>query len=288
MARFVVAFNVANLYTSPAALQQNPDTQALMNEEVTILQEQGDWCRVRLRSDLHEAWILREKLVEVADPTDRLTVVVVRKFAPVRDRPASHGKIHTTLAMGTVVTVQNWNPIGSYAEVQLPGQPETFHLSKGRVQYVMRPGGRPRVHTTEDIAEMAVTTGRRFTGFPHLPGGCTPWGYDCSGFVQACYKLRLQLPRTANGQFNDRRFQPVEVGVPLLEAHLQFGDLIGFGENGLVTEIGLAVSYGFFLHCNAQGMGDGGVYESELDDPRFKPRYLGARRLTNVAGIEAA
>ncbi len=76
-----------------------------------------------------------------------------------------------------------------------------------------------------------VSTARRWLGTPYVWGGRTCWGADCSGYVQAVYRLHgFLLPRDS--------YQQAEIGEPievsLGYASLQPGDLLFF--RGRVSE----------------------------------------------------
>ncbi len=66
-----------------------------------------------------------------------------------------------------------------------------------------------------------LTTATRFIGVPYLWGGITPYGYDCSGLVQAVYGFHgITLPRDSKDQTN--------VGAEVDRNELKAGDLLFF------------------------------------------------------------
>lgn len=119
-----------------------------------------------------------------------------------------------------------------------------------------------------------VQTARQYVGVPYRAGGTDRRGMDCSGYVQRVYQeaLGVALPRTADTQA--QQGQPVQ-------GQLQPGDIVYFREAkrkkithvGIVSEVrGGGVR---FLHASTSK----GVREDSLNDPYWKARYAGARRL---------
>ena len=71
------------------------------------------------------------------------------------------------------------------------------------------------------IARRIITGAMQFMGVPYVFGGTTPYGFDCSGYVQYVFAMAgISLPRTADVQY--------EVGTPISTAELIPGDLVFF------------------------------------------------------------
>ena len=115
-----------------------------------------------------------------------------------------------------------------------------------------------------------VAHARAFTGAAYRPGGATPEGFDCSGFVQYLYgQIGVALPRTAADQF--------DTGREIDDDRLTPGDLVFFRTDGRrVSHVGIAVGDGTFIHApNARSR----VRLDRLTDRYWSDRYAGARRL---------
>jgi cell wall-associated NlpC family hydrolase len=117
-----------------------------------------------------------------------------------------------------------------------------------------------------------------FEGAPYLWGGVTPWGADCSGFVQTIFGLHgVQLPRDA--------WQQSEVGVDAgaLDA-LDPADLAFFTdrEDRRVSHVAIALGGQRLVHL---ALGRGGYATENLTDARdayvgvLRSRFLRARRV---------
>ena len=117
-----------------------------------------------------------------------------------------------------------------------------------------------------------------FESAPYLWGGVTPWGADCSGFVQTIYGLHgVALPRDA--------WQQAEAGKDAgALMKLKPADLAFFSdrEDKRVTHVAIALGGRHLVHL---ALGRGGYANENLDDEadpyvgKLKARFLGARRV---------
>lgn len=86
-------------------------------------------------------------------------------------------------------------------------------------------------------AKAVVAEAKKYLGTPYAWGGASPGGFDCSGFVQYCYKkVGVSLPRTTYDQIN--------CGIPVKQNNLKVGDLV-FPHTG---HVGIYVGKGKMIH----------------------------------------
>jgi hypothetical protein len=124
-------------------------------------------------------------------------------------------------------------------------------------------------------ADRFMQTLRKWLGTPYKYGGDSLEGVDCSAFVHQVYaKHGLIIPR---GSFNQAK-----AGIPVDPAALRLGDLLVFSkpEKGVV-HVGVYLSNGFFIH-SAKGKG---VHVSNLDEPKYRSMFQGARRLIRTVAL---
>ncbi len=119
---------------------------------------------------------------------------------------------------------------------------------------------------TSKLAAELTRSALRFLGDPYVFGGTSPSGFDCSGYVQHVFAmLGVHLPRTADAQY--------DVGHPAVGGPRP-GDLVFFQTyTEGVSHVGIYLGHGKFVHAASEG-----VMVSELSQPYWAARYLGAKR----------
>ena len=118
-------------------------------------------------------------------------------------------------------------------------------------------------------ARRIVANALQYLGVPYVWGGTSPYGFDCSGFVQYVFATAgVGLPRMADEQF--------EVGTPVSRHNLRPGDMVFFStyEPG-ASHVGIYIGNGNFVH--ASSVSD--VTITPLNKEYYVETYLGARRL---------
>jgi len=119
------------------------------------------------------------------------------------------------------------------------------------------------------IASSLTRNAMRFLGVRYVFGGTSPYGFDCSGYVQHVYALAgVRLPRMADEQYYaGKRI----AGKP------QAGDLVFFHTYAPgVSHVGISLGGDRFVHASNHG-----VRVSSLNDSYYAPRYVGAKRVVN-------
>ncbi len=118
----------------------------------------------------------------------------------------------------------------------------------------------------------------RWEGTPHVLGGSTASGMDCSAFVQRVFAdaFRLDLPRVTEDQ--------VDVGRRVNMSELQAGDLVFFQPPTKTNHVGIYLNEGEFAHVSSSD----GVSIAELDQPYWRTSYWTSRRVLPENGSVAA
>jgi hypothetical protein len=264
-------------------------SQALFGHVVFHLEARGDWHRVQTSHDGYEGWVHAgyvELIVDEAflalqaDPVGDLRdepgfdEAAVREETARRrgDRPAvGPGGANPRLSLGCTVRAGGRRlhlPLGAWVPdgVDVIGG-EAIPLAEQEVRF-------PR-----DVQLVEATARRWYEGTSYQWGGVTPWGADCSGFVQSVWGLHgVALPRDAWQQ----ALVGADIGRDL--AQLAAGDLLFFSdrEDRRVTHVGLMLDPLRMAHL-AVGRGGWSVEElTDDDDPyvaRLRANFLHARRV---------
>jgi len=119
------------------------------------------------------------------------------------------------------------------------------------------------------VAGRIISMSMDYLGVPYVFGGTSPYGFDCSGYVQYVFaKAGINLPRTADVQY--------EVGTPVSTAELIPGDLVFFETYTYgASHVGIYVGDGNFIHASSSR----GVTVSSLGQAYYSSHYIGARRI---------
>lgn len=234
-------------------LRRRPDhrselrSQLLLGELVTVLSldRRKEWSRVENRADGYRGWVrswgLRALSPAEAREWERATLWRVAR---------SHLELRSGPGRGATVGPLFWNSpvagsrkVGGFFRMRLPDGSEGWTEGRNLRRRDRRAG--PLLRLIDG-----------FRGVPYLWGGRTPFGFDCSGFVQQTMAgVGVALPRDAHDQFLACRILRPEESPRL-------GDLIFFGRPGArMTHVGIALGGGLYAHSR------GTVRTNSLDEP---------------------
>lgn len=243
-----VAAAVAPMHEEPHVAGQQV-SQQLAGHDVDAMDTEGDWIRAR-GADGYEGWMhsgFLEKSRNGPPPPGRL---ISLGCTTERD-----GEIRRSLPLRAMLRTDERVVSGEALEPAAVTQRFPWQASA-----------------------IAATAREFFRGTSYVWGGVTPWGADCSGFVQSVFSLHGRiLPRDA--------WQQGELGSPVaggFEA-LRAADLLFFTDrpDKRITHVAIALGPNEMVHL---ALGRGG-YACELLDSddayvtRLRARYLHSRRL---------
>ncbi|MDE3173250.1 MAG: C40 family peptidase [Gemmatimonadota bacterium] len=242
-ARALVRAAIAPLHAQPRASSPQV-SQRLAGHELEVLAGDGPWSLVR-GADGYEGWVHEGYIA----------------------RPAAMGARQSgtsrRVSLGCVTRIPGGGrralPLGAYLS---PGEaPESGRL----VEEPRLPFEFP--NTADAVARSAAEF---FEGTSYQWGGITPWGADCSGFVQSLFALHgTALPRDASQQAR------AGAAADRALADLRAGELAFFSDrdDGAITHVGLGLGGARMAHV---AIGRGGFAVERLDAGRDP--YLEALR----------
>lgn len=229
-------------------------SQALLAMEVGIIETRPGWSRIRT-PDTYEGWVSCEALVPAPSGWG----------APWREIEDLWANLRAQNDYRQAAAVHA--PIGA----RLPQLDE----ADDRVQLLLPDGRRlwTETHRTQPAPARRssrpaaiVRTARRFLGIPYLWGGCSPWGLDCSGFVQLVLRLHgISILRDAH--------QQMELGAPSPKPDA--ADLVFFGPDDKpdrITHVGMMLDRRRYIHAKGSA-----CVRIDVLDPG-SAGYRGARR----------
>ena len=279
----VVTHNILAMHAEPGGSSELV-SQAILGDSVTLLEECGDYRRLRTVDD-YEGWALRRHLCiatpalfSARPPLDGRQVRVRVAATDLLQKPVANGPIQTRLVLGSRLIAQK--PCGDLLRVLYPVT--DLSGASWRAGYVPAEAVASASERLPLRGDALLELAKRFIGTPYLWGGTTPFGFDCSGFVQRLYAMAgVLLPRDAYLQARS------PLGRLLAENESpQPRDLVFFQgqrdpRNRGVTHVGMALGRNRFIHA----YGRDGVTIHTLDDPEIRTvyTYRGAWRCRPVA-----
>lgn len=205
-------------------------SQEVLGSALEVLQREEDWALIR-GEDGYEGWVGMGGLISCdrSQVDDWLSgsrgARAVALDATVEDM---RGRVLARLPWGARVIVAGGNttlPDGRSGRVR-----EGAWILEDELVERFQPSG-----------SAAVGTAMEWLGVPYLWGGRTRWGVDCSGLIQAIYRLHgAAIPRDSYQQANCG--EPIEPGRDF--GALKAGDLVFFRAEDSEHIVHVAISLG--------------------------------------------
>lgn len=197
--------------------------QILFGEPYRIIEEEKEWIKVRTAHDDYPCWIERKQASPIArERYEQLAASGKRILEPAFEARNEHGE-KLRLVAGSILYEAALPPVSVSLEQEVSHGP------------LKRDGA------------AVVGTAMNHLGTPYLWGGRTPFGADCSGFVQTVLLLHgVFIQRDASDQ--------VEQGESLSSLEeVRAGDLGFFhNEKGKVVHVGILTGDGRILHASGR------------------------------------
>ena len=241
-------------------------TQVLFGELYRIYAVENSWCRIALAFDNYEGWIdlLQTTIIEgqeysrLASSETTVTLDLVQLLS------AGTGKSMKPVVMGS--------SLPAFSNQQFfVGKDAFFYegsVSESRLNCISANCG-DAVTTRQQLVEDAML----YINAPYLWGGRSPFGIDCSGFVQMVYKLQgFKMMRDASQQATQGE-------VISLHAESLPGDLAFFDNaDGLITHVGMIIDRQRIIHCSGyvriDTLDHEGIYNENLQKYTHKLRLI--------------
>jgi murein DD-endopeptidase / murein LD-carboxypeptidase len=158
----------------------------------------------------------------------------------------------------------------------LTKKPETIDRSDltSRIDAFKKGGAQKKILNPYDIEEV-INHAKSLVGTPHVMGGYSSRGIDCSGLIKLAHaKADVDLPRSSHDQ--------ARYGELVLPGEkLKRGDIVFFHSTykkaNLITHTGIYLGNDEFIHASSKR----GVTISKLNSNYYRKHYLFATRLSS-------
>ena len=203
-------------------------TQLLFGDHYSIIaiDASGKWLKISIHYDQYEGWIDTKQHHAISD--DYFDQINSSDFKISLDVSATilYKKKNINILLGSILPISNSElfkveeQLAFIGEAKSLGQRREFDYMIGVI--------------------------KKYNFAPYLWGGKTPYGIDCSGFVQMVFKIcGYRVKRDAR----DQALQGVKVNT--LGESLP-GDLVFFGEPERITHVGIHMGQNKIVHASGR------------------------------------
>lgn len=203
-------------------------TQLLFGDHYTVLESmnEGKWLKVEINFDEYLGWIDAKQHYAISDAYfDHLNSV---NFKICTDISASllFNKSPVQILIGSILPISSMELFDMDEQLAFNGESHNLGDSMG----------------FEFVKQIAY----KYLNAPYLWGGKTPFGTDCSGFVQMVFKIAgYRLSRDGSEQaLQGAKVDSLEDAIP--------GDLCFFGTKTKITHVGLLLADKKIIHASGK------------------------------------
>lgn len=243
-------------------------TQVLFGEHFRILECLISWCRIELAFDSYIGWVSKKNIT----PLKKSEFINLEKFnAPVISSlekviPSSGKQTNFTIVPGSSIPFYN----AKKNRFDIAG--ETYKFEDQVKLSVEKPD-------RNEIQKTAFS----YLHSPYLWGGRTPFGTDCSGFIQILFKIHgMRLPRDVQQQAK----QGILVNF-ITEA--KEGDIAFFdNDEGEIEHVGLLLKDNQIIHSSGKvridNLDQQGIFNTDTGTYSHNLRVI--KRILKDEGME--
>jgi hypothetical protein len=248
----IISVPLAPLFKIPSK-ESEVVSEAIYGFSIEILKKENQFLKIRTTDD-YEGWIEETHIAQYKRRGCELRISSL--FAKV------YASKDWTLRR-EIMTL----PFNAHVDVTLTSESMVLLHLPDRVGWVFK--------TDLDIAPQVKSLTSfypRFLGLPYTWGGVSPFGFDCSGFVQMIFReLGVNLPRDSTPQSLR--------GIKVEKSNLREGDLLFFGINNKINHVAIYIGLTIFVHSTTAEDGIPGVRSNSLLSPFWQSRWVAAKRI---------
>ncbi|BAL80415.1 C40 family peptidase [Caldisericum exile] len=211
-------------------------SQVLMGERIVVLDFFKDFVRIKAE-DGYTGFVKKDIFVDF-EILGMPAVVIIEKVAFGYEKPSVKSRVIYSLPIGSVlydkgIIEGDYRIVENFSGTKFYIHKNTITTKKFPFEYEKK--------NCKEILKTALM----FLNVPYFWGGKTPFGFDCSGFIQTVFKLNgYKLPRDAYMQAESNVLQTFQ----LSSIELSPCDLLFFGKNK-IDHVGLYMGNKKFIHA---------------------------------------
>ena len=226
----IVKTAYANIYSEPSFGSQMV-TQALFFEELEIKSEHNNWYKIN-QWDGYTGYIHKFYLSNTYNLDDLEQVFISDRFKSLYSSLDFNEEPSIIIPFGAIILAKEHK--GALRTTSIDGN-----------SYYLKPS---IVNNIKDVREQIIHNSKKLLGSPYLWGGKTPFGYDCSGFVQSIYNsVGFKIRRDTSEQINESKMMDIDF------KNIDKGDLIFFSIEGEgVDHVGIWCGEDSIIHCGGE------------------------------------